>query len=125
MLPIDRAAAVACAAYTTLIVRVERRFVVDRDLLAGVDVAQRDKEHMVVQDLHERVGTARVIDVMRAVAAAAAVETPAAIHFTNPEHAAMRSASRFCVGDLLAGVLRDLVPLLEGNGGKAAFAVNN
>src|SRR5690349_384987 len=96
-LPINRAAAVARTADTTLIVRMQRRFIVDRDLFTGIDVAQRDKEDVVVQDLHERVGAARVIDVMRAVAAAAAVETPATIHFTNPEHAAMRSASRFGV----------------------------
>ena len=79
---------------------------------------------MVVKDLHERVRTARVIDVMRAVPAAAAVETPAVVHFTNPQHAPMRTPASFRVGDLLAGVFGDLVSLLKGDGGKTPIAVN-
>ena len=65
-----------------------------------------------------------MIDVVSAVAAATAVETPPAIDLTNPEHSAMSPPARFGVGDLLAGVLSDLVSFLERRGGEAAFAVN-
>jgi hypothetical protein len=103
---------------------MKRRFVIDRDFFAGLDVAPGDEENVIVEDLHERGGRACVIDVVSAVAAAAAVETPATIHFTDPQHLAMRAPPSFGVCDLLARVLRDLVPALEWNRGKAAFAVN-
>ena len=88
-------------------------FVIDRDLFAGFDVAQRDEENVIVEDLHERVRRARVIDVVSAVPAAAAIETPATIHFTDPQHLPVRAAARFGVCDLLTRVLRDLVSALE------------
>ena len=103
---------------------MQRLFVIDRDLFAGFDVPQGAKENVIVQDLHERIRTARVIDVVRAVSATAAVQTPAAVDLTNPEHASMSTPSRFGVCDLLAGVLGDLVSLLKRQGRKAAFAVN-
>jgi len=103
---------------------MQRCFVVDRDLFAGFDVAQRAKQNVIVQDLHERVRTAGMVDVMRAVPAATAVQTPTTVYFTNSEHAPVSSAARFRVGDLLARVLRDFVSLLERQGRKAAFAVN-
>lgn len=78
---------------------------------------------MIVDDLHERIGDARVIDVMRAVPAAAAVETPAVVDFADAQHFSVCSASRLDVRDLIAGVLRDLVSFFEGNGGEAAFTV--
>ena len=68
---------------------MQRCFIIDRDLFAGFNVAQGAKENVIVQDLHERVWTTRVIDVVSAVAAATAVETPATIDLANPEHAAM------------------------------------
>ena len=52
---IDGPAARARAADTTLVVRVQRRFIIDRDLLAGFYVAQRDEENVVVKNLHERI----------------------------------------------------------------------
>ena len=64
-----------------------------------------------------------MVDVMRSVSAATPIETPAAIHLANSQHRAMRSPTRFGVGNFLARVLGDLVLLLERNGGKAAFAV--
>ena len=88
-------------------------FVVDRDLFAGFDVAQGAEENVVVKDLHERVWTARVIDVVRSVPAAALVKTPTIIHLADSQHAAMRTAPRFGVRDFFSGVLGDLVPLFE------------
>lgn len=77
-----------------------------------------------MQDLHERVRTARVIDVVSTVSAATAVETPAIVDLTNSEHLSMSTASRFGVGDLLAGILRDLVSFFERYGREAAFTMN-
>ena len=65
-----------------------------------------------------------MVDVMRAVAAAAPVETPAIVDLTNPKHSSMSAATRFGIRDLFAGVFGDLVSLLERRGGKAAIAVN-
>lgn len=98
-------------------------FVVDRDLFAGFDVSQSEEENVIVDDLHERVRHARVIDVMRAVTAAASIETPVAIDFTDAQHLPMRSAACFSVRDLLARVLGYLVAFLESDGGEATFTV--
>ena len=103
---------------------MQRRFVINRDLFSGVDIAQREKNKVIVVDLHEGIRAARVIDVVSAVSAAAAVETPTIVDLTNPEHPSMSTPPRFGVGDFLAGVLGDLVSLFERYGGEAAFAVN-
>ena len=76
---------------------MQRRFVIDGDLFAGIDVSEREKQNVVVQNLHERIWTARVIDVVSAVSAATAVETPAVVDLTNPEHFSMRTPSCFGV----------------------------
>ena len=60
---------------------------------------------------------------MRAIAAATAIQTIAIVDFTNPQHLSMCAAPRFSVGDLLAGVLGDLVSLFKGYSGEAASAV--
>lgn len=98
-------------------------FVVDRDLFAGLNVSQREEENVIADDLHEGVGHAGVIDVVRAVAAATSVQTPAIIDLADAQHLSMRSSACFGVGDLLAGVFGDLVAAFEGDGGEAAFAV--
>jgi hypothetical protein len=103
---------------------VQRLFVIDRNLFAGCDVSQGAKENVVMQDLHERIRTARVIDVVSAVPTAAAVQTPASINLTDSEHPSMRTASRFGVRDLFAGILGDLVSLFERDSREAAFTVN-
>ena len=80
---IDGAATVNGAADAAFVVGVQGRLIVDRDLFARCDVTQRDKENVVIENLHVRVGRARVIDVMRAIAAAAAVETVAMVDFAD------------------------------------------
>lgn len=97
--------------------------IVDRNLFAGLNVSQGEEEDVVVDDLHEGVRNARVVDVMRAIPAAASVKTPPIIDFTNAQHLSMRSSTRFGVGDLLAGVLRNLVTFFKGDGGEATFTV--
>lgn len=98
-------------------------FIVDRDLFAGLYVSQGEEEDVIVDDLHERVRHARVVDVMRAIPAAASVKTPTTVHFTNAEHLSMRSSTRFGVRDLLSCVLRNLVTFFKSDGGEAAFTV--
>ena len=78
---------------------------------------------MIGNDLHEGVGDAGVIDVMRAVPAAASIETPTVVDLANAQHLSVRSTTRFGVGNLLAGILGDLVTLFERDGCEAAFAV--
>ena len=71
--------------------------VIDRYLFARFDVAQGDEENVIVEDLHEGVWRAGVIDVVSAIAAAAAVETPAIVDLTDAEHSPVRPAPGFGV----------------------------
>ena len=89
-----------------------------------MNVSQGEEEDVIVDDLHEGVWDARVIDVVRAVPAAAAVQTPVIIDFADAQHLSMRSTPRFGIRNLLAGVLGNLVPFLERDGREAAFPVN-
>ena len=79
---------------------------------------------MAVKGLGISVWRARVIDIMSAVAAAAAVKTPAVIDAANPKYAPMRPAVGLEVRDALAAVFSNFSPTLEGNRGEAALAVN-
>ena len=66
-----------------------------------------------------------MIDVVRAVAATAAVQTPAAIDITDTQDTAIAGASsRFEICYSLAGVLGDLFAATEMNSRETAFAVN-
>ena len=64
-----------------------------------------------------------MVYVVGAVTAATAVQTPTIVYLTDPQHLSMCSPACLGVCDLLAGIFRDLVSFLEGNGGEAAFAV--
>ena len=103
---------------------MQRLFVIDRDLFARVDIAQ-SKEHYVPKDSpHISIRFARVIDVVRAVATAAAVDAPNAVHVANTQLGAVRPALGFAIRNALAGVFGDLAPVREIDSGKAAFAVD-
>ena len=97
--------------------------VIYRDLFAGLNVSQREEQDVIADDLHECVWDARVVDVMRAVTSAASIEAPATVDFADAQHFAMRTTACFAVGNLLAGVLGNLVSSFEREGGEAAFAV--
>ncbi len=58
---------------------MKRHHVVKRDFVAGLNVAQGVEEYMVVDDFHVAVGLAGVVDVVRAVTPAAAVDAPMVI----------------------------------------------
>ena len=64
-----------------------------------------------------------MVDIVRAVSAAAAIETPAIVNFADTQHFAMRSATRFGVRDLFSRILRNLVSFFKRQGGEAAFTV--
>ncbi len=78
LLFVDSPAAGWRATRAPLRIGMERLLVVDRDFFAGPDVSQSKEQDMAVQSSHEGIWLAGVIDVVRAVAAARAVqaETP-------------------------------------------------
>jgi len=67
-------------------------FVIDGDLFAASNVAQREKQHVAVNRFHVSVRRAGVVDVVGAVAAAAAVQAPAAVNVTNTQLGATGTA---------------------------------
>ncbi len=78
---------------------MKRHHVVERDFVAGMDVAQGVEEYVVVEDFHVAVGLAGMVDVMRAVTPAAAVYAPITIDGADAQHAAiMRSTLGFRIG---------------------------
>lgn len=80
---------------------------------------------MTVNGFQVDVRLARVIDVVRAVAAPAAVQTPAAIDIADTQDATITGPfSRFEICYSLAGVLGDLFAATEMNSRETAFAVN-
>jgi len=84
---------------------VKRGFIIDRNLLTWTNVAKCQKEDVAIDYFHVAVGFARVVDVMRAVASAAAVQAPAIIDSADPKSSSPRSAVGFRVGYPLARVL--------------------
>jgi hypothetical protein len=76
---------------------VQGFLVVDRNLLAWFDVAQSEEDYVAVKNPGKRIWPARVIHVMGAVAAAAAVKTPAFVDSADAENAAMLSTFSFRV----------------------------
>ena len=74
---------------------MESCLVVNRDLLAGFDISQRDKENVIVENLHERVRRTGMINVVRSIATAATIQTPTSVDLTDPKSLSVGSASRF------------------------------
>jgi len=72
----------------------------------------------------ESVWRARVIDVVSAVPAAAAIQTPAMIDTADPQNRPPSSAFRFPVRNFLAGIGGNLMSLSEMKRGKTTFAVD-
>ena len=87
---------------------MERRLVVECDLLARLDVAECDKENMVIEYFHVAVRFAGMIDVMRAVPALAAIEAPALIDRADTQTSSPGTAISFGIRYSLARVLRYL-----------------
>src|SRR5919202_848239 len=120
-----RAAAVGRLAAAAVVVRVVCADVVAGDLLAGAYVAQGHEEEVAARDPHVAVGPAGVVDVVRAVAAARAVEVAFVADGADAVLAPLTDAARHLAArDQLARVLGDLPPLREEPRGETALAVN-
>ena len=63
----------------------ESLFIIDRNLVAVVDIPAREKQHVPVERLHVCVRIAGVVYIMGAVAAARAVQAVAAIDIANAQ----------------------------------------
>ena len=71
---------------------------------------------MTVQNLHERVRRARMIDVVRSIPPAAPVKTPPVIDSADPQAAPTRPAVCLFSADSFAGVFRNFSPGLKARG---------
>ena len=98
--------------------------IIERDLFAGAYVAQGIEEDVPVDDLHIAVGLARMVDIVRAVAAATAVDTPSSVYVADAQLGAASAPSCFPVRDSFARVLSDFSPARERNRRKAALAID-
>jgi hypothetical protein len=104
---------------------VERGFVIYGYLFAGAYVAQGVELYVAVKNFHEGVRLAGMIDVVRAVAACASVQTPSSVNTTDAEHAPPGSpALGFGGRDFFSGVVCNLFAASEPDGRKAASAVD-
>ncbi len=86
--------------------------IIDRKLLARCDIAQRHHQNAVVNNFHITIGFAGMIDVMRAIPASAAVQTPSAIDVANTQPPASPASLSFGVRDFCSGILRDFLAAL-------------
>ncbi len=84
---------------------MKRAFVVDCDFLARLNVTQSDEQDVAVENLHEGAWFAGMINIVRAITAAAAIKTPAIIDGADAQPAAPRPAISLGVGDFFASVL--------------------
>jgi len=69
-------------------------FVVDRYLFTGINIMQCEENELTIERASEGVGCAAVIDIVRAITAAAAINAPAMIDTANTQDTAPRSAFR-------------------------------
>ena len=80
---------------------------------------------MAIANLHKTIRFARVIDVMRTVATAAAVQAPTAIDVTDAQDSTVAAALRsFEIRDALACVFRNLPASRKKFSSKAPSAVD-
>ena len=77
---------------------------------------------MAVENLHEGVGLAGMIDVMRAVATTTTIQAPAIIDCADAQFSPLGSAIGLGLRYSLSCVLRNLSSPLEVSNGKASFA---
>lgn len=89
---VDSPAASWRATRAPLRIGMERLLVVDRDFFAGPDISQSKEQDMAVQSSHEGIWLAGVIDVVRAVAAARAVQTETPIDVADAQDLAIACA---------------------------------
>src|SRR2546425_115712 len=98
--------------------------VVDCYFIARSDVAEREEQHVAVNSFHVRVRFAGVIDVVRAVAATAAIQTPATIDVANPQLGSMRPPTSFKIRYSCASVFGNLLAARKSNRRETTLAVD-
>src|SRR5882724_823639 len=103
---------------------MKRVLVIDRDLFAGSNVPQSKEQDVAEDRLHVGVRFARVVDVVGAVAAAAAVQTPTPVDVADAQLGSMRAALSFEIRNALAGVLGNLATAAKTNRREATLAVD-
>lgn len=103
---------------------MQRIFIIDRDFFTGLNVAQCEEEHVAVEGLHVSVRRAGVVDVVRAVAAATAIQAPLAINVADAQLGATSTATSFNIRNTFAGVFGNLAAALKANRSEATFAVD-
>jgi hypothetical protein len=103
---------------------MQRRLVVDGDLFTRADVSQRDEEYVFVENLHECVGLARMIDVVRSIPSSTSVQAPTIIDCADSKRLPMRSSIGFRVRNFFSGVFGDLSAGCKRFSGKASFAMD-
>jgi hypothetical protein len=103
-----------------------RLAVIEQKFLARFDVPQGEEEDVVVNDFAVAVGFAGMIDELRAVAAAAAVNRPIRIDAADIDAPFVLQAARdFVPANSFAGILGYLAPPFKSDGGETASAVNS
>ena len=114
-----------CATAAAFLVGMKCINVINGDLFAGADIAQGVEEDVPVDDLHVAVGLTRMIDVVRAVSAVAAVQTPSSVYVADAQlGTATGAALRLPVRDSFARILRDFASTRKVNRRKATLAVD-
>ena len=112
-------------AVAPLLVRVQSALIVDRDLFAGLDVEHGIELNSPVVGFHVGVGLAAVVDVMRAVSSATAINTEAAIDVANTKFCPIPgAASSLAIRYALAGIFSDLTTAPKMNRGETTFTIN-
>lgn len=76
---------------------MKSRFIVNRDLLARLNIPQSDEKNMATKNLHVTIWLTGMVNVVRAVPTFAAIEAPAMIDRADAESAATGSAFGFAV----------------------------
>ena len=100
-------------------------YIIQGDLLAGLNISKCKKDEMAVNDSRETVWRAGVVDKLGAVASSASVDTPVRIDPADVDSAfPTHSAGDLAAGNPLTGILRDLLPLAKTGRGKASLAVD-
>ena len=103
---------------------MQRLFIIDGNLFARRDIPQGEEEHMVVKSPHVSVRRAGVIDVVRAVPSAAAVDAEATVDVTDAQLGSMRAPLCFAIRNYLARVLGNFSAALERLSCEATLTVN-
>lgn len=103
---------------------MQRLFIVHGYLVAGTNIAQREEYYVSIDRPHISIRFTRMVNVVGAIAAATAINTPDAVDITDAEFCSVGAELRFAIGNSLARVFGDFATAREMNGGKAAAAVD-